>query len=152
MEAGRYGQSSLAGSDLWRDTGPRREASRQVMPQLVGLQERPGEALGLLRHFCALGNPSLDHRQRAWSSRVSRHPNRVSGWDTRVSESSSESGWEGPSPTWPASSDQGPTFPSRPPVTSPIHLTFGRNGFPQPASPYGSLSLRIRKDSPEEMT
>ena len=27
--------------------------------------ERPGEALDLLRHLCALGNPSPDHGQRA---------------------------------------------------------------------------------------
>lgn len=51
-----------------------------------------------------------------------------------------------------ASSDQGSTFPNRPPVTSQINLTSSRNDFPQPASPYGSLSLRIRKDSLEEMT
>lgn len=73
MEAGGYGQLSLGGSDLWRD--PRREAGRQVMPQLAGLQERPVAALGLLRHFCALGNPSLGHGQRATAL---------------------ESGWEGP--------------------------------------------------------
>lgn len=101
------------------------------MPQLAGLQERPVAALGLLRHFCALGNPSLGHGQRATTL---------------------ESGWEGPSPTCLASSDQGSTFPNRPPVTSQINLTSSRNDFPQPASPYGSLSLRIRKDSLEEMT
>lgn len=110
------GQSPLEGSDLWRD--PRREASRQKMPQLSGLQERPVAALGLLRTLLCSWKP------KSWPWTKAHH--------LRV--------WVGSCPAPRVQYLQNKARPSPADRLSPPKstLTSSRNGFPQPASPYGS--------------